>query len=128
MKEVRVYLAGPEVFLPDAREQLDAKIELTRAAGLIPVSPGDLTIPETPTKREKGHAISGIDEQLMLSADAIIAKFATPRERRAEWVANPQRVAEVRAAAAERASKTARQVLQRARNACGIGPVSPNSL
>ena len=75
MKEVRVYLAGPEVFLPDAREQLDAKIELTRAAGLIPVSPGDLTIPETPTKREKGHAISGIDEQLMLSADAIIANL-----------------------------------------------------
>jgi len=75
VKEVRVYLAGPEVFLPNAREQLDAKIALTRAAGLIPVSPGDLTIPETPTKREKGHAISSVDEQLMLSADAIIANL-----------------------------------------------------
>ena len=70
----------------------------------------------------------GYGEMKTRLADAIIAKFATPRERRAEWVANPQRVAEVRAAAAERASKTARQVLQRARNACGIGPVSPNSL
>ncbi|MDR3476294.1 MAG: nucleoside 2-deoxyribosyltransferase [Devosia sp.] len=75
MKQVRVYLAGPEVFLPNAREQLDAKIELTRAAGLIPVSPGDLEIPQTPTKKQKGHTISGIDEQLMRSADAIIANL-----------------------------------------------------
>ena len=42
---VKVYLAGPEVFLPNARELLDQKIALTRAAGLIPVSPGDLAIP-----------------------------------------------------------------------------------
>ncbi len=72
---MKVYLAGPEVFLPNAREQLDRKIALTRAAGLIPVSPGDLTIPETPTKRERGLAISAIDEQLMNSADAIIANL-----------------------------------------------------
>ncbi len=71
----RVYLAGPEVFLPNAREMLDRKIALTRAAGLIPVSPGDLAIPETPTKRDRGLAISQIDEQLMESADAIIANL-----------------------------------------------------
>ena len=81
---VRVYLAGPEVFLPNAREQLDRKIALTRAAGLIPVAPGDLTIPETPTKREKGHAISQIDEGLMLSADAIIANLTPYRGRNAD--------------------------------------------
>jgi nucleoside 2-deoxyribosyltransferase len=72
---IRVYLAGPEVFLPDARQQLDRKIALTRAAGLIPVAPGDLAIPETPDKKQRGLAISGIDEQLMLSADAIIANL-----------------------------------------------------
>lgn len=71
----RVYLAGPEVFLPDARAVLDSKIALTRAAGLTPVSPGDLAIPEMPTPRERGLAISQIDEQLMLSADAIIANL-----------------------------------------------------
>ena len=32
---VRVYLAGPEVFLPNAREVLDQKIALTKAAGLM---------------------------------------------------------------------------------------------
>jgi nucleoside 2-deoxyribosyltransferase len=72
---MKVYLAGPEVFLPNAREQLDRKIALTRAAGLVPVSPGDLAIPETPTRRERALSISAIDEQLMNSADAIIANL-----------------------------------------------------
>ena len=39
----KVYLAGPEVFLVNAREILDLKIALTREAGLVPVSPGDLS-------------------------------------------------------------------------------------
>jgi nucleoside 2-deoxyribosyltransferase len=72
---VKVYLAGPEVFLPNAREQLDIKIALTRAAGLIPVSPGDFVIPPQPTARQFGHAISEIDERMMDSADAIIANL-----------------------------------------------------
>jgi nucleoside 2-deoxyribosyltransferase len=72
---VRVYLAGPEVFLPNAREVLDQKIALTKAAGLIPVAPGDLIIPEYPTKKQKGLAISAHDEALMRSGDAIIANL-----------------------------------------------------
>src|SRR3569832_450474 len=72
---VKVYLAGPEVFLTNAREQLDRKIALTREAGLIPVSPGDFIIPPQPTRRQFGHAISEIDERMMDSADAIIANL-----------------------------------------------------
>lgn len=72
---LKVYLAGPEVFLPNARQQLDIKIALTKAAGLVPVSPGDFAIPPRPTKREFGHAISEIDERMMNSADAIIANL-----------------------------------------------------
>jgi nucleoside 2-deoxyribosyltransferase len=72
---VKVYLAGPEVFLPNAREQLDIKIALTKAAGLVPVSPGDFVIPQQPTRRQFGHAISEIDEKMMDSADAIIANL-----------------------------------------------------
>jgi nucleoside 2-deoxyribosyltransferase len=71
----KVYLAGPEVFLADAREVLDIKIGLTRAAGLVPVSPGDLEFPKTGSAWELGLAISRIDEQLMDSADAIIANL-----------------------------------------------------
>ena len=72
---IKVYLAGPEVFLPNAREQLDRKIALTRAAGLVPLAPGDLAIPKQPTKRLLGQAISAIDESLMNEADAIIANL-----------------------------------------------------
>ncbi len=70
-----VYLAGPEVFLPNAREILDLKAALTRAAGLIPVSPGDLEFPPTDSKWELGLAISAIDEKLMHGAHAIIANL-----------------------------------------------------
>jgi nucleoside 2-deoxyribosyltransferase len=72
---VKVYLAGPEVCLPDARDVLDQKIRLTREIGFVPVAPGDLDIPQAPTGREFGENISRIDEQLMTSADAIIANL-----------------------------------------------------
>jgi tryptophanyl-tRNA synthetase len=62
----------------------------------------------------------GYGEMKTRLADLIIAAFAPGRERRAEWVAHPERVAEIRAAAAERARKTARVVLDRARTACGV--------
>jgi tryptophanyl-tRNA synthetase len=54
-------------------------------------------------------------------AEQIAARFAEPRERRLELVANPGRVLEIRRAAAERAKKAARIVLDRARHACGVG-------
>jgi nucleoside 2-deoxyribosyltransferase len=75
----RVYLAGPEVFLPNAAEVLERKRELTRAAGLIPVSPGDSSIPALRDRHALGLAISRIDEQLMDSADAIIANLTPYR-------------------------------------------------
>jgi tryptophanyl-tRNA synthetase len=62
----------------------------------------------------------GYGEMKTRLADQIIAAFAAPRERRAEWVAHPSRVAEVRAAAADRARRAARPVLDRARAACGV--------
>lgn len=72
---LKVYLAGPEVFLPDARAQLDRKAALARAAGLVPLSPGDLAIAPQPSKRRLGQAISAVDEGMMDAADAIIANL-----------------------------------------------------
>ncbi|NTJ62576.1 nucleoside 2-deoxyribosyltransferase [Agrobacterium rhizogenes] len=72
---MRAYLAGPEVFLPNAREILDRKIALARRYGFTPVSPGDLAVPETETRRQRGLAISSINEKLMTSADLIIANL-----------------------------------------------------
>ncbi len=67
--------------------------------------------------REGGIGYGEVKTRL---AEAIIERFAEPRERRAEWLAHPERVQEVRAAAAERARATARVVLDRARSACGV--------
>lgn len=71
----KIYLAGPEVFLPNAREILARKAELARAAGFEPLSPGDLEIPVADTKKGLGYAISAVDERMMLEADAIIANL-----------------------------------------------------
>lgn len=71
----KIYLAGPEVFLANAKEILDRKAALTRAAGFTPISPGDLDIPPSDTKKGFGLAISDIDEQMMLAADAVIANL-----------------------------------------------------
>jgi tryptophanyl-tRNA synthetase len=54
-------------------------------------------------------------------AEVMIARFAPARDRRADLLAHPERIAEVRAAGAERARSTARIVLNRARMACGVG-------
>jgi tryptophanyl-tRNA synthetase len=53
--------------------------------------------------------------------ELIAEHFAPARERRAELLAHPGRLAAVRAGAAERARATARVVLDRARAACGVG-------
>ena len=72
---MKVYLAGPEVFVPNAREILDRKIEMTRAYGFVPVCPGDLETPASITGKARGLATSEINERLMLSADFIIANL-----------------------------------------------------
>ncbi|MDX2038239.1 MAG: tryptophan--tRNA ligase [Isosphaeraceae bacterium] len=63
----------------------------------------------------------GYGEMKTRLGEAIAERFAESRERRADWVAHPERVEEVRRAAAERARRTARTVLDRARTACGVG-------
>ena len=63
----------------------------------------------------------GYGEVKVRLAGHITAKFAEAREHRAELVAHPERVEEVRQAAAVRARKTARVVLDRVRAACGVG-------
>jgi tryptophanyl-tRNA synthetase len=62
----------------------------------------------------------GYGEMKNRLGEAIVERFTPARERRAEWVAHPERVKEVRQAAAARAHKTARIVLDRARAACGV--------
>ena len=72
---MKIYLAGPEVFLPNAMAILEKKASLARSAGFTPLVPGDLEIPQAKTPQEKGTNIHRVDEQLMKSADAIIANL-----------------------------------------------------
>lgn len=78
----KLYIAGPEVFLPNGREQMARKAALVRHYGFEPLCPGDLDIPKQKTKKAFGHAISRVNEGMMNEAHAIIANL-TPF--RGEW-------------------------------------------
>ena len=65
-----------------------------------------------------GGGGGGVKKRL---GELITHRFAEAREKRHSWAANPVRLEEVRRMGAERARKTARIVLDRARNACGLG-------
>ena len=67
--------------------------------------------------REGGVGYGEVKTRL---AEAVVSAFAPAREERADLVAHPERIEDVRRAAADRARKTARVVLDRAREACGI--------
>lgn len=72
---MKLYLAGPEVFLPEAKAILRRKAEMTRAFGFEPLAPGDNQIALSGTPRERGYQINGFDEALMNEADGIIANL-----------------------------------------------------
>lgn len=78
----KLYIAGPEVFLPNGREQMARKAALVRQHGFEPLCPGDLDIPQQKTRKAFGLAISRVNERMMNEADGIIANL-TPF--RGEW-------------------------------------------
>jgi nucleoside 2-deoxyribosyltransferase len=70
----KVYLAGPEVFLPNAAEIGAAKKRICAAHGLKGLFPLDQEQPPLPPG-ELGTAIYRANIRLMMSADAIIANL-----------------------------------------------------
>jgi nucleoside 2-deoxyribosyltransferase len=72
---LKIYLAGPEVFLENAREILDRKAALARSYGFEPLCPGDLDIPPADTPKGFACAISAVDESMMNRADGIVANL-----------------------------------------------------
>ena len=72
----RVYLAGPEVFLPDARAIGAQKCRLAAEAGLEGAFPLDaqLNLDRLPPS-EQARRISVANEGLMRSCDALIANL-----------------------------------------------------
>ncbi|MGD9802759.1 MAG: nucleoside 2-deoxyribosyltransferase [Hyphomicrobiaceae bacterium] len=72
----RVYLAGPEVFLPNAMDVGMAKVELAREAGFAGLFPLDQQLDLAGlSKLEQARRISLANEALMRSADLLIANL-----------------------------------------------------
>jgi nucleoside 2-deoxyribosyltransferase len=72
----RIYLAGPEVFLPDAMAIGRAKVEMARAAGFEGLFPLDQQLGLVGLPRlEQARRISLANEALMRSADLLIANL-----------------------------------------------------
>src|SRR5260370_4415312 len=70
---MKVYLAGPAVFLPDALDIGRRKVELCKRHGLIGLYPLDNTI-DLPAKDASVQIFRG-NEAMMIEADAIIANL-----------------------------------------------------
>jgi nucleoside 2-deoxyribosyltransferase len=77
MQPARLYLAGPDVFLPDAIAIGTAKKAACAALGLVGVYPLDGERPgEAPSTPEAGLEIAAANEAHMLRCDAIIANLS----------------------------------------------------
>lgn len=75
-KRPRIYLAGPEVFLPDALAVGAAKCRICAEHGLDGAFPLDATLDlRGLSKHEQARTISLANEGLMRSCDAIIANL-----------------------------------------------------
>ncbi|HRK17988.1 MAG TPA: nucleoside 2-deoxyribosyltransferase [Hyphomicrobiaceae bacterium] len=75
-KRPRVYLAGPEVFLPDPMAAGRAKVALCAAAGLDGLFPLDAALDLSGLdKHRQARSIAMANEGLMRSADCIIANL-----------------------------------------------------
>lgn len=73
MGSLRAYLAGPEVFLPNAAEVGETKKRLCEKYGVVGVFPLDTVLEGQ--GRELGLAISAANEQLIRSSDLLIANM-----------------------------------------------------
>jgi nucleoside 2-deoxyribosyltransferase len=72
----RIYLAGPEVFLPDAREMGQAKLALCNAHGFEGVFPLDAELDLSGLRKpEQAQRISDANEGLMRTCAAAIANL-----------------------------------------------------
>jgi nucleoside 2-deoxyribosyltransferase len=76
MKPIRIYLAGPEVFLLNAKEVGEQKKTLCRKYGFEGVFPLDNKV-DTHDKnaREAGLCISAVNEELIKTCDLIVANL-----------------------------------------------------
>jgi nucleoside 2-deoxyribosyltransferase len=72
----KLYLAGPDVFAPDATARFDAMREACRAAGFAPLTPVDNAVPETLQGRALAAFIKQANVELIRRCDAVVANVS----------------------------------------------------
>ena len=75
---MRIYLAGPDVFFPDAQARAEAKKALVRAAGHEPLFPLDVVLDvdfENDPKPLLAEAIFASNRALIEAADVVLANL-----------------------------------------------------
>jgi nucleoside 2-deoxyribosyltransferase len=75
MTKLSIYLAGPEVFLPDAAAIGKAKTQLCKLYGFAGLYPLDNKITEISAEKRISSAIFAANVELMRSADIVIANL-----------------------------------------------------
>jgi nucleoside 2-deoxyribosyltransferase len=76
MSPLRIYLAGPEVFLSNAKEIGEKKKALCRKFGFEGIFPIDVEVDtQGKSAREIGFCISDINEALIKSCDIVVANI-----------------------------------------------------
>jgi nucleoside 2-deoxyribosyltransferase len=76
MKPIRVYLAGPEVFLGNAKEIGKSKKALCKNYGFEGVFPLDVEVEvKDKSTRDAGLCISSVNENLIKSCEIVIANI-----------------------------------------------------
>jgi nucleoside 2-deoxyribosyltransferase len=72
---VKAYLAGPDVFLPNAIDVGRRKIALCRKLGITAYYPLDNEPPSASTPRNQAFAIAMLNEDLIRKADVVLANL-----------------------------------------------------
>jgi len=73
---LKLYLAGPDVFAPDAGRRFESMRRACREAGCTPLTPADADFPAGLTGRELAAWIKEANRQLIDAADAVIANIS----------------------------------------------------
>lgn len=79
MSKPRVYLAGPDLFFPDAEVRYARLKAACESAGLVGVAPNDGLVPGLLTGSDEAHRIYEHDMRTLQSCDAVLANLSAFR-------------------------------------------------
>lgn len=72
----KLYLAGPDVFAPDAPARFASMREACRASGFAPLTPVDTALPENLQGRTLAVFIKQTNVELIRRCDAVVANVS----------------------------------------------------